>query len=64
VFSIADPDQPCGMVVNAAPNGAGGADLLVELKLAALEEEVHLGSAAGAPLRFLPMPYPLDALEL
>jgi folate-binding protein YgfZ len=64
VFSSADPEQPCGMVVNAAPNGAGGADLLVEMKLAALEEEVHLGSAAGAPLRFLPMPYPLDALEL
>jgi hypothetical protein len=64
VFSTADPDQPCGMVVNAAPNGAGGADLLVEMKLAALEEEVHLGSAAGALLRFLPMPYPLDALEL
>lgn len=64
VFASADPDQPCGMVVNAAPNGAGGADLLVEMKLAALEEEVHLGSAAGAPLRFLPMPYPLDALEL
>jgi folate-binding protein YgfZ len=64
VYSAADPDQPCGMVVNAAPNGAGGADLLVEMKLAALEEEVHLGSAAGAPLRFLPMPYPLDALEL
>jgi folate-binding protein YgfZ len=64
VFSTADPDQPCGMVVNAAPNGEGGADLLVELKLAALDEEVRLGSAAGAPLRFLAMPYPLDALEL
>jgi folate-binding protein YgfZ len=64
VFSVADPDQPCGMVVNAAPNGAGGADVLVEMKLAALEEKVHLGSAGGTPLRFLPMPYPLDALEL
>jgi folate-binding protein YgfZ len=64
VFSTADPEQPCGMVVNAAPNGEGGADLLVETKLAALEEEVRLGSAAGAPLRFLALPYPLDALEL
>ena len=64
VFSTADPEQPCGMVVNAAPNGLGGADLLVEMKLAALEEEVHLGSSTGALLRFLPMPYPLDALEL
>ena len=64
VFSSADPDQPCGMVVNAAPNGLGGADLLVELKLAALAEDVYLGSAGGALLRFLPMPYPLDALDL
>jgi folate-binding protein YgfZ len=65
VFAVADPDQPCGMVVNAAPNGDGGVDVLVELKLAALEQgEVRLGSAQGAPLRFQPMPYPLDALEL
>lgn len=63
VFSAADPDQPCGMVVNAAPNGRGGADALVEIKLAALGEDVHLGSAAGAPLRFLPMPYSLDAID-
>jgi folate-binding protein YgfZ len=64
VFSTTDPEQPCGMVVNAAVNGAGGADALVEMKLAALEEEVHLGSAGGARLQFLPMPYPLDALDV
>ena len=65
VFAVADPEQPCGMVVNAAPNGAGGTDVLVEMKLAALEQaDVRLGSAHGAPLRFMPMPYPLDALEL
>ncbi|MDY0975696.1 folate-binding protein [Massilia sp. CFBP9012] len=63
VFSAADPDQPCGMVVNAAPNGRGGADALVEIKLAALGEEVRLGSATGAPLHFLPMPYSLDAID-
>ncbi|MES2015598.1 MAG: folate-binding protein [Pseudomonadota bacterium] len=65
VFSIADPEQPCGMVVNAAPNGAGGVDALVEIKLAALEQgDVRLGSAEGAALRWLDMPYPLDALDL
>ena len=64
VFSTADPEQPCGMVVNAAPNGSGGADLLVETKLGALQEDVRLGSAAGAPLRFLAMPYALDALDI
>ena len=65
VFSVADPDQPCGMVVNAAPNASGGVDALVEMKLAALEQgDVRLGSAQGAPLRMLPMPYLLDALTL
>jgi tRNA-modifying protein YgfZ len=64
VFSLSDPEQPCGMVVNAAPNGTGGADALVEMKLAALGEEVRLGSAGGAAVRFLAMPYPLDALDV
>lgn len=65
VFDLADPDQPCGMIVNAAPNGAGGVDALVELKLVSLDQgDIRLGSATGAPLRFKPMPYALDALEL
>jgi folate-binding protein YgfZ len=64
LFSQDDPAQPCGMVVNAAPNGAGGVDALVEIKLAALEQSVHVGSTAGAPVTFLPMPYSLDALDL
>ena len=64
LFSADDPAQPCGMVVNAAPNGAGGVDALVEIKLAALDQSVHLGSATGAQLTFLPMPYALDALDL
>lgn len=64
LFSSADPTQPCGMVVNAAPNGAGGVDALVEVKLDALEQEVHLGSTAGARAEFRAMPYALDALDL
>lgn len=69
VFDVADPDQPCGMVVNAAPNGLGGVDALVEIKLAALEQAatggaVHLGSSTGAKLAWLPMPYALDALDV
>jgi folate-binding protein YgfZ len=64
LFALDDPDQPCGMVVNAAPNGAGGVDALVEIKLAALEQAVHLGSTVGARVEFLPMPYALDALDL
>ena len=57
VFATDDPGQPAGMVVNAAPNGAGGADVLVEIKLAALEQDVRHGAAGGTQLRFLPLPY-------
>ncbi len=65
VFAMADPEQPCGLIVNAAPNGDGGVDVLVEMKLAALDQDdVRLASAQGTALRFQPMPYPLDALEL
>ncbi|GAB3376780.1 folate-binding protein YgfZ [Massilia agri] len=64
VYSMEDPGQPCGMVVNAAPNGLGGADLLVELKLGALGEDVRHGAAGGPALRFEQMPYHLDALDI
>lgn len=70
LFAVNDPEQPCGMVVNAAANGAGGVDALVEMKLGAIAEgssdagAVRYGSAQGAAVHFLPMPYVLDALDL
>src|SRR5450830_228253 len=65
VYASADPEQPCGMIVNSAPNGAGGVDALVEMKLAAIEEAaVHFGAADGPALTFLAMPYVLDKLDL
>ncbi|WP_426197075.1 YgfZ/GcvT domain-containing protein [Massilia sp. DWR3-1-1] len=66
VFADSDPGQPCGMIVNAQPNGNGdGVDVLVELKLAVLDgAAVHLGAPGGPVLRFLTMPYPLDAIEV
>lgn len=65
VFDVSDPDQPCGMIVNAAPNGQGGVDALVELKLASIGRgEVRVGAASGPALRFMAMPYALDALDL
>jgi folate-binding protein YgfZ len=65
VFATADPEQPCGMIVNAAPNGNGGVDALVEMKLAAIEAgSVRLGSAEGVALTFLDMPYVLEPLDL
>jgi hypothetical protein len=58
LFHSDDPGQPCGMIVNAASAQGGGVDLLVEIKLAALENgSVHLGAADGPALRFLALPY-------
>ena len=60
LFHSDDPGQPCGMIVNAASAQGGGVDLLVEIKLAALESgSVHLGAADGPALRFLTLPYGL-----
>ncbi|MDO8305378.1 MAG: folate-binding protein, partial [Herminiimonas sp.] len=53
------PEQPCGMVVNAERSNAQETDCLVEIKLAAAESEVRLGSASGPALSFLTLPYPL-----
>ncbi|MGF6777456.1 YgfZ/GcvT domain-containing protein [Paraburkholderia sp. GAS334] len=60
LFHSDDPGQPCGMVVNAASAPEGGVDVLVEIKLAALEGgSAHLGAADGPALTFLPLPYSL-----
>jgi tRNA-modifying protein YgfZ len=70
VFLVSEPEQPCGMLVNVAPNGTGGIDALVEMKLAAIEQgereagSVRLASADGVPLKLQDMPYGLDRLEL
>lgn len=62
VFASTDPDQPCGMIVNAERNPQAGFDCLVELKMAATEEgTIHLGSAQGPQLVFSTLPYPLPA---
>ena len=60
LFHSGDPGQPCGMVVNAASAPDGGVDVLVEVKLVALESgSVHLGAADGPALTFLALPYTL-----
>lgn len=62
LYHSEDPGQPCGMVVNAASAPDGGVDMLVEVKLAALESgTVHLGAAQGPALTFLALPYTLPA---
>lgn len=65
VFHSTDPRQPCGMVVNAASAPGGGVDCLVELKLAALDQEaastIHVETPAGSVLTLLTQPYALPA---
>ena len=58
VFSSNDPEQPCGMIVNAEADSAHGSLCLLEIKLAALENgTVHLGSINGPQLKFHALPY-------
>ncbi len=60
IFSSADPDQPCGMVVNAEASAIGQADCLVEIKTASMDDAtIHLGSSDGPALQFKPLPYTL-----
>jgi folate-binding Fe-S cluster repair protein YgfZ len=63
LFHGADPEQPAGMVINAA-SFDGRHAVLAEVKLAALAEgSLHLGTSAGARLTALAMPYqvPMEA---
>lgn len=65
LFAAADPGQPAGRVVLAAPAPAGGWSLLAEAKiaLAGAGQILHLGAADGPPLRPRPLPYevPVEA---
>jgi folate-binding protein YgfZ len=66
VFSSQDPEQPCGMVVNAELLGADAnrSACLVELKLAATESgSIHLGSVHGPALQLQALPYALTETQ-
>ncbi|MDE2592783.1 MAG: folate-binding protein YgfZ [Burkholderiales bacterium] len=64
VFSEADPGQPAGMVVNAAPMpGSNHWSALVELKLNALDTALHAGAANGALLSLGQLPYAIPASD-
>ena len=59
VFSSLDATQPCGLVAQAASDGAGHVAVL-ELQLSATENSsLHLGAADGPVLSLLPLPYAL-----
>ena len=60
VFQAADPEQPCGTVVQVAPAPGGGFDALVSLQTAVAQVGgLHAGGPAGDALTLLPLPYPL-----
>lgn len=62
LFSTDMPGQPCGMVINASVAPGGGFDMLAVMQISSrVAENVHLHSAQGATLNFLPLPYPLPS---
>jgi folate-binding protein YgfZ len=62
VFQAGEPDQPAGIVAEAAPAPDGGWDAIVSLQLTAAEAgDLHAQRADGPALTLLPLPYPLLA---
>ena len=61
VFAANDPSQPCGMLVNAEAGPDGVIACLVEMKLDAVGQPIHLGAADGPLLVFSDLPYLLPA---
>ena len=62
VFHSDDPDQPCGLVAQAAPAPGGGWDAIVSLQTSAMEAGTLTARAPDGPsLQLLPLPYPLLA---
>ena len=60
VFHSSDAEQPCGTVVQAASHPGGGFDAIVSMQTSASAGgSLHAGSASGAALTLLPLPYPL-----
>ena len=60
VVQAADPEQPCGTVVQVAPAPDGGFDALVSMQIAAAEAGgLHAVSANGPALELHPLPYAL-----
>lgn len=57
VFHDSDPDQPCGLIAQAAPNPQGGFDAIASLQVSAMSAGQL--TAGGRPLQLLPLPYPL-----
>ena len=60
VFHSSDSEQPCGLVAACAANPCGGFDAIVSMQTSSASNgTLTLGSANGAVLIVLPLPYPL-----
>jgi folate-binding protein YgfZ len=60
IFHSIDPEQPCGLVAAACVAPDGGSDAIISIQTsAAASGSLHAGSAGGATLSLLPLPYPL-----
>ena len=60
LFTSQDPEQPCGLVVQAARSAEGSWLAIVSMQTSAAEAgELHLGSPSGPALALLPLPYAL-----
>ncbi|MFT3776798.1 MAG: folate-binding protein [Ottowia sp.] len=60
VFSAAEPDQPVGLVAQAAEAPQGGTAVIVSIHLAAAQAaDLRVGAADGPALTGLHLPYPL-----
>ncbi len=58
VFHAPDAEQPCGLVAAAAASPSGGFDAIVSMQVSAASNGgLTLGSASGAALTLLPLPY-------
>ena len=64
VYAQDEPDQACGMIVNAERCAPDRAACLVALRYPLPEGvSVHLGSASGPSLQFVPLPYSLEDVD-
>jgi tRNA-modifying protein YgfZ len=62
LFHESDPDQPCGLVAQAARAPDGEWDAIVSIQLSATEgSRIGVGAAQGPELRLQALPYPLLA---
>jgi len=60
VFHSSDADQGCGTVAQVAKNPSGGYSAIVSMQISASESgSLTLGSATGAAVRLLDLPYAL-----